>query len=97
MAMAAVTVTLPDTLDRFVQDQVASGAYPDAQAVLQAGVQKLEAETERERQKMERFLAAVQVGLDQFERGEFVEVTDLKAYLDEIDAEIDAEFATRAA
>lgn len=95
--MASVTITLPDTLDRFVQDQVASGAYPDAEAVLRAGVQRLEAEAELDRVKAERFLAVVQVGLDQLDRGEFVEVADLKAYLDKIDVEIDAEFATRAA
>lgn len=40
---------------------------------------------------------AVQVGLDQIERGEVVEVTDVRALLAEIEAEVEAGFADRVA
>ncbi len=95
--MTTVTVTLDDPLDRFVRDQVASGVYATPQAVIEAGLRRVKDEAEIEAIKMERFLAAVQVGLDELDRGEGIVVTDLKTYFDEIEAEIEAEFADRAA
>lgn len=43
------------------------------------------------------FFEAVQVGLDQLDRGEGIEVIDILAFLDQIEAEVEAEFTDRAA
>lgn len=80
--MTALKVTLVEPLDQFVQDQVASGAYPDADAVVSAGLRLLESNTET----MQRFLAKVKTGVDQLDRGEGIEVTDLDAYFDALEA-----------
>lgn len=80
--MTALKVTLVEPLDQFVQDQVASGAYPDADAVVSAGLRLLESDTET----MQRFLAKVKTGVDQLDRGEGIEVTDLDAYFDALEA-----------
>lgn len=80
--MTALKVTLVEPLDQFVQDQVASGAYPDADAVVSAGLRLLETDTET----MQRFLAKVKTGVDQLDRGEGIEVTDLDAYFDALEA-----------
>ena len=95
--MTPLNVTLPDPLDRFVQEQVASGAYADAQDVIRASLRRFKTQAEAETDRRHRFFEAVQIGLDQAERGETIPVTDVRAFLDEIDAEIDAEFADRAA
>ena len=95
--MSALKVTLPDPLDRFVQDQIASGAYADAEDVIRASLRRFKTQSEAETERRRRFFEAVQLGLDDVERGDVVAVTDVRAFLDEIDAEIDAEFADRAA
>jgi putative addiction module CopG family antidote len=84
--MTALKVTLVGPLDQFVQDQVASGAYPDAEAVVSAGLRLLETDADDEAEKMRRFLSKVRSGLDQLDRGEGVEVTDLQAYFDALEA-----------
>lgn len=80
--MTALKVTLVEPLDQFVQDQVASGAYPDADAVVSAGLRLLESDTET----MQRFLAKVKTGVDQLDGGEGIEVTDLDVYFDALEA-----------
>ncbi len=84
--MTALKVTLVEPLDQFVQDQVASGAYPDADAVVSAGLRLLETDTDDEAEKMRRFLSKVRSGLDQLDRGEGIEVADLQAYFDALEA-----------
>lgn len=84
--MTALKVTLVEPLDRFVQDQVASGAYPDADAVVSAGLRLLETDAGDEAEKMRRFLSKVRSGLDQLDRGEGIEVTDLQTYFDALEA-----------
>lgn len=84
--MTALKVTLVEPLDQFVQDQVASGAYPDADAVVSAGLRLLETDAGDEAEKMRRFLSKVRSGLDQLDRGEGIEVTDLQTYFDALEA-----------
>lgn len=95
--MTALKVTLSEPLDRFIREQVASGAYADAEDVIRASLRRFKTRSEAEADRRRRFYEAVQVGLDELERGEVVEVADIAAFLDEIDAGIDAEFSDRAA
>lgn len=95
--MDPLKVTLPEPLDRFVRDQIASGTYADAEDVIRANLRRFKTQSEAEADRRRRFFEVVQIGLDEAERGEVITVTDMRAFLDEIDAEIDAEFADRAA
>jgi len=95
--MSAHDVQLPADLDAFVRAQVETGAYASADEVILAGVRRFKVQTEQEALRRARFLEAVQVGLDQIERGEVVEVTDIRTLLTEIEAEVEAGFADRVA
>ena len=90
--MTTRNVSLPDTLDGFVEQQVASGAFPDASEVVSAGLRLLQHRTDCKAARLERLRAAIQVGLDDLERGDFVEVTDLDAYFRDLEAEVEAAF-----
>ncbi len=91
--MSAHAVQLPADLDAFVRAQVEAGAYASADEVILAGVRRFKAQAEDEAWRRERFFEAVRVGLDQIERGEVIEVADIRAFLDEIEAEVEAGFA----
>ena len=95
--MTAHAVQLPDDLDAFVRAQVEAGSYASADEVILAGVRRFKAQAEDEALRRVRFFEAVQIGLDQIDRGEVVEVTDIRAFIDEIEAEVEAEFSDRAA
>ncbi len=95
--MTALKVTLPPALDRFVQDQLAGGAWPDAETLIHEAILRMMPRAEADAFRIERFNALVQVGLDQLDRGEGIVVDDIGAFFDEIQAEIDAETTDRAA
>ncbi len=80
--MTTRSLSLPDALDGFVDQQVASGAYPDASEVVSAGLRLLQLRTDRNAARRQRLRAAIQVGLDDLERGDVEEVTDITAWLD---------------
>lgn len=80
--MSADLVSLPEDLDRFVEERVASGAFPDRGSVLRAGVARLRDEADSEAQKLANLRAKIEVGLAQLDRGEAVRVTDVAAWLD---------------
>ncbi len=57
--------SLPPDLQQFVDSTIAAGTYPDQSAVVTAAVQLLKREEE--------FRRAVQVGVEQLDRGEGIE------------------------
>ena len=85
--MATLNVSLTEPLDRFVQDRVVSGEFQDAGEVVRAGLAVLKRRSERERRKLERLRAAIQIGQDEIERGEGEVIEDLDAWVDRIEAE----------
>ena len=95
--MTAHAVQLPADLDAFVREQVEAGSYASSDEVILAGVRRFKAQADDEARRRDRFFEAVQVGLDQIERGEGIQVTDIRAFLDEIEAEVEAGFTDRAA
>ena len=95
--MATHAVQLADDLDAFVRAQVEAGSYASPDEVILAGVRRFKAQAEDEARRLARFHEAVQIGLDQIERGEGIKVTVLRAFITEIEAEVEAEFADRAA
>ncbi len=91
--MATRNINLTDALDRFVAELVASGQFQNASEVVRAGLRLLKADEERRAAKLAALNAAIQEGLDDMAAGRFEEVTDVSAWLDEIDAEVEAELA----
>lgn len=89
--MAALNVTVPASLDRFVQDQVASGAYPDADAVIVAALVHLADTLPTEADMETRYRRLIQEGLDDADAGRYETVTDVKAWLDQLGREVKAE------
>lgn len=85
---------LPADLASFVEQQVAAGHFASPDAMIQAGLQLL-----RERQeKLDELRAAIQEGLDDFERGEYVSLEtpeDLDRFKNELIAEAEAEMKQR--
>jgi len=86
--MAIRNVSLTEGLDRFVEDRVASGQFRDASEVVGAGLTLLKKRAEREQRKLERLRAAIQVGIDEIERGEGEVIEDLEAWFDRLEAEV---------
>lgn len=94
--MAQPAVTLPPALDAFVDDQVRTGAYRDRQAVITDAVERLReraAADEDDDAKLARLNVKLQEAIDSLDRGEGIEITDIRAHFDEIEAEVEAEFA----
>ena len=89
--MTALKITIPDALDRFVEEQVRSGAYPDAEAVVRAGLDRLRADAEQDAVRFARFHGAVQEGLEDLKVGRLETVDNIGAWLDELEAEVEAE------
>lgn len=99
--MAAYTVDLPEDLARFVEEQVAAGAYLDAAAVLRSAVLRHKWRADQQEARERRFRELVQEGVDELDRGEGILVEDIEAFCkqigDEVEAEIAAEDAAYAA
>lgn len=86
--MATRNISLTEMLDRFVEDRVESGAYQNASEVVRAGLRLLQEQTDAHQAKLARLRAAIQVGLDEIERGEAVEVDDVEAWIDGLRTEL---------
>ena len=99
--MGNAALNLPPALDAFVEDQVRSGAYADRDAVIVEAVdllrERIAAEAANDDAKLARLNAKLQAAIDSLDLGEGIEITDLKAHFDEIEAEVDAEFIARQA
>jgi antitoxin ParD1/3/4 len=80
--MATRNVNLTPALDQFVEHQVRTGVFQNASEVVRAGLRLLEREAEEHQLKLARLRVEIRVGLDQLDRGEGIEVTDVKAWLD---------------
>jgi len=65
-----MTVTLPADLQAFVDEQVASGEAPDANAVLAEAVRMLQQKKDEE--KLAALRADIQAGLDELDAGKGV-------------------------
>ncbi len=87
--MATRNISLTDQLDSFVEQTVQSGDFQNASEVVRAGLRLLKSEREAHQRKLERLRAAIQVGVDQYERGEYEEVDDIDAWMKGVREEAD--------
>lgn len=89
--MTTQTFTLTEHFERFIDDSVASGDYADPSEVVRDALRLLEQRRREDELKLQRLREAVQVGLDQLDRGEYREFS-----IDEID-DVMNELSERAA
>ena len=95
--MAQSALKLPPSLDAFVEEQVRSGAYPDREAVIVEAVDMLRvqiaADEISDEEKLARLNAKLQKAVDSLDRGEGIEITDLKAYFEDVMKRVEARLA----
>ncbi|MBN8553432.1 MAG: hypothetical protein J0L52_11125 [Caulobacterales bacterium] len=98
--MGNAALNLPPALDAFIEDQVRSGAYPDREAVIVQAIdllrEQIAADALDDEAKLERLNAKLAEAIASLDRGEGIEVTDLGACFDALEAEAEAEFDARA-
>lgn len=66
-----MSVDLPPQLETAIRARVDSGEYPDAAAVIAEAMRLLQ-----ERDDLRQLRAAIQIGIDELERGEGIPFTD---------------------
>ena len=79
--MPARNVSLTDHFETFIDDSVASGRYQNASEVVREGLRLLEQRNREDALKLSALQAAIDVGLDDEQRGRVVSIRD-----DELDA-----------
>jgi antitoxin ParD1/3/4 len=82
--MTTPNVNLTQRHSDFIQRVIAEGGYASASEVVREALRLLEQQQEEDRLKLQRLREAIQVGIDQMERGEFTEMPldDVEGYLD---------------
>jgi putative addiction module CopG family antidote len=80
--MTAHLVQIPEALDRFVDEQVKSGQFTSVSELVTASLKLMAEELADDEARERRFWDRVQVGVDQIDRGEYEEVTNVKSWLD---------------
>jgi antitoxin ParD1/3/4 len=78
-------VTLTPELEQYVNEKVQSGMYPSVSEVVREGLMLLRKRDETDRIKLEKLRQAIQIGIDELDRGEGVPLTD--ELMEEIKAE----------
>jgi antitoxin ParD1/3/4 len=88
--MATRNINLTPALDRFVAEQMATGAYQNASEVVRAGLRALMAEQAERAAKIAALNAAIEAGIAS---GPADDIADIGAWLDDIGAEVEAQIA----
>ena len=90
--MATRNVNLTGMLDGYVEDRVKSGAFQNASEVVRDALRLHKARADDEARKVERFNRLIQEGDEDFAAGRYEEIDldDLDAWFDKLEAEIDA-------
>ena len=95
--MPTRSIRLTREQDAFIEEQVRQGHFHDASHMVDQALQLLELHARDDKLKLAALNAAIQVGIDQLDRGEGVEITDIDAFMDDIGREVDARLAEEAA
>lgn len=82
--MPTRSVTLTAAQDDFIEEMLRSGEYSDASETMRDALRALQQRRAEDALKLERLRRAVQIGLDDLDRGEYSVVADgdLDAFLD---------------
>lgn len=84
--MPTRNVVITDHQAKLIDDLVACGRYQNASEVLREGIRLIEEREKEQAAKLEALRAAVQVGIDELDRGEYVEFADPKSLAAFIDS-----------
>lgn len=83
--MASTSMTLGPHWEEFIREEVASGRYASASEVIRSGLRELE-----RKEKIEKLRAYLQEGIDQADRGEFVELPSVDEIMKQAKARLAA-------
>jgi antitoxin ParD1/3/4 len=72
--MPTRNVNLTEHLDHFVEAGIASGRFSNASEVVREGLRRLEQREQEDHARIEWLRAAAQEGIDDIERGDFIEL-----------------------
>lgn len=93
-----MNVSLTPELEKFIQRKVASKMYQTASEVVRQALRVLQREEEYDKARLAALRQDIQVGLDQLERGEYIEIKneqDREALLERIKREGRARLAAK--
>jgi antitoxin ParD1/3/4 len=95
--MATRNINLPDALDRFVAEKVASGSYQNASEVVRAGLRLLQDEEALRAERIKRLNAEVRKGVADVDAGRYEDVPldKLDAWFDGVEKEARTKVARR--
>lgn len=85
--MPTRNVVITDHQAKLIDKLVECGRYQNVSEVLREGIRLIEEREKEQAAKLEALRAAVQVGIDEFDRGEYLEFKSTKAlsvYLDKL-------------
>lgn len=85
--MATRNISLTEKLNRFVDSKIADGEFQNASEVVRAGLRLLSERDEAHAAKIAALRAAAQVGIEELERGEGTEISDVGAWLKDLERE----------
>ena len=68
--MSSLTLTLPDSIQRFIEDRVSEDGYPSASEYIRLLVEE---DRKRRSDESEQLRAQIRVGLEELDRGEYEE------------------------
>ncbi|MDA1054563.1 MAG: type II toxin-antitoxin system ParD family antitoxin [Planctomycetota bacterium] len=66
----SASVSIPSDLEQFVNDQVATGAYTNAEHVVREALERLRERDRSRATRIEELRQQIQIGIDQADRGE---------------------------
>jgi antitoxin ParD1/3/4 len=93
-------VNLTDHFDQFIEAGISDGRYTDASEVVREGLRLLEQREQEDKAKLQWLRAAVQEGLDDIERGDYITLRsgqEIDDFIREAREEASAGFAAEKA
>jgi antitoxin ParD1/3/4 len=66
----SASVSIPSDLEQFVNDQVAAGAYANAEHVVREALERMRERDKSRDSRIEELRQQIQIGIDQADRGE---------------------------
>ncbi|HRX81234.1 MAG TPA: type II toxin-antitoxin system ParD family antitoxin [Pirellulaceae bacterium] len=66
----SASISIPSDLEQFVNDQVASGAYTNAEHVVREALERMRERDKSRETRIEELRQQIQIGIDQADRGE---------------------------
>jgi antitoxin ParD1/3/4 len=87
-SMTTRNVSLTSMLDDYVEERVRSGSFQNASEVVRDALRLHKARTDEDARKLKRLNRLIQEGIDDVEAGRIVEVDDLGAFFDELEADV---------